>query len=158
MKVSLLRCVCLAALYIQLAACGDQAGVSEAEPALASHSPANDSSFANSGSSEPKGSKAANASADATDAECPDLGAEQTRCGQISLTLKGVGSSCQLVPTVNDLTRPPRAVRFDCDPLELGPNGYGFDSLGHITLMGDTCEALQQAGPHRVTLILSCPP
>jgi hypothetical protein len=72
--------------------------------------------------------------------------------------MKGIGSSCQLVPTVNDLTRPPRSVRFDCSPIQLGPNGYDFDKLGHITLMGSTCEALQTGGPHRVALILACPP
>jgi len=94
----------------------------------------------------------------ASHADCPDLEDEQIRCGQISLSLKGAGSSCQLTPTLNDLTRPPREVRFDCDALQRGPNGYDYDALGHITLMGDMCAALQKDGPHRVTLILGCPP
>jgi hypothetical protein len=110
---------------------------------------------AGSGGAEADGGPATDGAASG---ECPDPCAEQTSCGQICLTLKGIGSSCQLVPTVNDLTRPPRSVHFDCGQLERGPNGYDFDALGHITLMGDTCEALTKSGPHHVTLNLSCPP
>jgi len=102
----------------------------------------------------PSAARAENAEA----SESADPCAEQDSCGQLSLTLKGRGSSCQLLPTVNDLTRPPVAVRFDCSPLTRGPDGYDFDALGHITLMGDTCAALQKSGPHRVTLVLSCQP
>jgi hypothetical protein len=90
--------------------------------------------------------------------DCSDGCAAQTDCGQICLSMKGVGSSCQLLPTVNDLTRPPRSVRFDCSPLQRGPNGYDFDALGHIVLTGRTCEALHTGGPHHVELILTCPP
>jgi hypothetical protein len=90
--------------------------------------------------------------------DCPDPCAEPTSCGQICITLKGPGSSCQLVPTANDLTRPPRSVRFNCTQIPRGPNGYDIDAQGHIALMGDTCEALGKGGPHRVALILGCPP
>jgi hypothetical protein len=63
-----------------------------------------------------------------------------------------------LGPTASDLTLSPRSVRFDCKQLALGPNGYDYDALGHITLMGDTCDALHEDGPHRVTLVLACEP
>jgi hypothetical protein len=94
----------------------------------------------------------------ATDPGCSDPCGEQAVCGHICITLKGPGSSCQLVPTANDLTRSPRSVLFDCKPIEHGPNGYDFDALGHVTLRGDTCEALNTDGPHHVSLILGCPP
>lgn len=155
MKVSLLLCACLLTTATQVAGCGDQAGTSE--PELRTADGATDladvvaaPAAARAAAPEPEES--------ATHNDCPDSCAEQTGCGQICLTLKGLGSSCQLTPTVNDLTRPPRSVQFDCSTLQHGPNGYDFDALGHITLMGDTCQALQQGGPHRVTLILGCPP
>jgi len=153
-KVSVILCVWVAAFSTQLLGCGDAANRSEPEPARTSGTAENNWAFASNG----------DGGATSQDAEAADSGigdecsVANANCGQISLTLKGVGSNCHLVPTVNDLTRPPRSVRFDCRPLELGPNGYDFDELGHITLMGDTCAALAKSGPHRVTLVLGCPP
>jgi hypothetical protein len=90
--------------------------------------------------------------------DCPELDEQLVTCGQISIKLKGRGSSCQLLPKVSDLTLPPRTVRFDCNPLVWGPNGYDYDATGHITLTGDTCQALQAGGAHLVTLSLACGP
>ena len=154
MKVSCLLCVCLAACCTQLAACGDPANLSESDSAHTTGTAENNWAFAGDRDGG-AGSAGAESSDSETDGECSVPNAS---CGQLSLTLKGVGSNCHLLPTVNDLTRPPRGVRFDCSQLERGPNGYDFDELGHITLMGDTCAALTRSGPHRVTLILSCPP
>ena len=154
MKVRLPLCMCLVATCTQLMGCGAPADGAEPSPGITSNAPEN-GLFAPSASGAESG---IDATESVTHTECPDLGAEQMRCGQIALTMKGVGSSCQLVPTVNDLTRPPRSVRFDCGEIPRGPDGYDFDTLGHITLMGDTCAALQKDGPHRVTLNLSCAP
>ena len=151
MKVSLPLCVCVFALCTPLAGCGDQPDRSESEPARTSGAPESTDLL-------PAESAADQANESAAQAECPDPCAEQNQCGQICITLKGAGSSCQLIPTVNDLSRPPRSVWFDCSQLQFGGNGYDFDRLGHITLTGDTCEALTQDGPHRVALILGCPP
>ena len=148
-KVSPLHCACLFVICAQLVACGDAA-----EPL------APPTSAMSGGPTAPEDAKAETPEAAEVGAQpdCADLSQEQIRCGQLSLDMKGAGSSCQLTPTANDLTRPPRSVLFDCQPLERGSNGYDFDALGHITLMGDTCEALQKSGPHRVTLLLGCPP
>lgn len=154
MKVRLLLCVCFAGACTQLAGCSDPANLSESESARTTTGTAeNNSSFASGDGGA--ASEGAPATESETDGECS---VPNANCGQISLTLKGVGSNCHLLPTVNDLTRPPRSVRFDCRQLERGPNGYDFDQLGHITLMGDACAALTKSGPHRVTLVLSCPP
>lgn len=157
MKVSVILCVWVAAFCTQLLGCSDAANLPEPEPARTSGTAENNWAFAGGGESGAgsAGSLGAEATESGTDDECS---VPNANCGQISLTLKGVGSNCHLLPTVNDLTRPPRSVRFDCSQLERGPNGYDFDELGHITLMGDTCDALTSSGPHRVTLILSCPP
>jgi hypothetical protein len=149
MKVSLVLCVCLTVMSTHLAGCGAPAEATELDVARTNGAQENVPLSA-SASAEP--------SASAPPVDCPDLTQEDISCGQIGITLKGLGSSCQLAPTANDLTRPPRSVRFDCGELEHGPNGYDYDELGHITLMGDTCAALQKGGAHRVTLILSCPP
>ncbi|HET7545821.1 MAG TPA: hypothetical protein VFK05_38400 [Polyangiaceae bacterium] len=160
-KVLPLHCACLLAICTQLVACG---GADPLEPNPPPTSAAPKTAFSDSADDDSSAAKAhsADADADATDgathADCLDLEQEPISCGQISLTLKGAGSSCQLTPTANDLTRPPRDVRFDCNAIQRGPNGYDYDSLGHITLTGDTCAALQKGGPHRVTLILGCPP
>lgn len=156
MKVSLLHCACLIVISTQLAACGDAADIGEANLAQTNGAYETGGQGATSpASATPLG----NVSRPSDDAgQCADPCAERSKCGQICLTLKGVGSSCQLVPTMNDLTRPPRSVLFDCKPIPRGPDGYDFDALGHITLMGNTCAALQQSGPHRVALMLSCPP
>jgi len=164
-KVLLPPCACLLALATQLAGCGDGA-----DPLTMPSAPLN-SSFESASPAESEGaagtanhSGVSDAEAEGTEAkgktepDCADLDDDEIRCGQISLTLKGAGSSCQLTPTLNDLTLLPHSVRFDCQPLERGPNGYDFDELGHITLTGDTCDALQKSGPHRVTLILACTP
>jgi hypothetical protein len=155
-KVSPLHCVCLLAIAAQLTACGDAADAGEAQLGQTNGAPESDGNgTASPASDAPLG----NVSQPDDDAgECPDPCAEPSECGQICLTLKGVGSRCQLVPTANDLTRPPRSVHFDCKPIPRGPDGYDFDALGHITLMGNTCAALQKSGPHRVTLTLGCPP
>lgn len=161
MKVSLLLCVCLTAMSTQLLACGSAADLSE--PPLAQTNAYDDDAISSVpptasdttiGAALPAAPDGAGNDADECAKECEHA----TSCGQICLTLKGRGSSCQLLPTVNDLTRPPRAVRFDCTEIARGPNGYDFDALGHITLMGDTCAALTKGGPHRVSLVLSCPP
>jgi hypothetical protein len=149
MKVSLVLCVCLTVMSTQLAGCGAPAEANELDAARTNGAQEN---------VPPSASASAEPSASVTPVDCPDLTPEDISCGQIGITLKGLGSSCQLAPTANDLTRPPRSVRFDCGELEQGPNGYDYDELGHITLMGDTCGALQKGGAHRVTLILSCPP
>ena len=146
-KASLPLCVCLLATCTLVAACGGPADTNEAAPAHTNGAPELEDAA-------PSAARAENAEA----TESADPCAEQDSCGQISLTLKGRGSSCQLLPTVNDLTRPPVAVRFDCSQLTRGPDGYDFDALGHITLMGETCAALQKSGPHQVTLVLSCQP
>jgi len=148
--------VCLFAICIPLGACGDAAGASEvplAETNGTFEGAGSGGSEVTLGSALPSDEPSNN-----EDGECADPCDEETSCGQICLTLKGRGSSCQLVPTVNDLTLPPRSVRFDCNQLQRGPDGYDFDALGHITLMGDTCDALQKSGPHRVTLTLACTP
>jgi hypothetical protein len=170
-KVSLLRCVCFIAICTQLAGCGEQDTSAELDVARASGAPFESGGAA--GATPTKGGEGAlgsgatrdDAEAEGDDAKegeaaasCPDPCIERTPCGQICLTMKGPGSSCQLVPTANDLTRPPRSVQFNCDELQRGPNGYDFDALGHITLTGSTCEALHRGGPHRVALLLSCPP
>jgi hypothetical protein len=156
-KVSLRLCVYLLATCIHLVGCGDPA--SSARDNAQTNSAPENGLLASGGGSAATPAAAGNDKLErSTRTECPDPCAEQTSCGQICLTLKGAGSNCQLVPTLNDLTRPPRSVHFDCSQLELGPNGYDFDALGHITLTGDTCEALQRGGPHRVALVLGCPP
>lgn len=165
MKVSLLRCMCLAVACTQLLGCGDRADSLVGESA-----PAADAD----GDREPSGAAGARAESFAREVgdderdravgeraialDCPELDDEVAACGQISIKLKGSGSSCRLGPTASDLTRPPSSVRFDCSQLRRGPDGYDFDELGHITLMGDTCDALQTGGPHRVTLVLACGP
>ena len=161
-KVSPLHCVCLFAICIQVGGCGDATGSSEAPTAESNgtfESAGSGGSDVTLGSSIPSDANAeSDDPSESAAGECPDPCAEQSSCGQICLTLKGRGSSCQLVPTVNDLTLPPRSVRFDCSKLQRGPDGYDFDALGHITLMGETCDALHESGPHRVTLTLACPP
>jgi hypothetical protein len=166
-KVSLLQCAYLFAFCTPILGCGD--GAEPLTPATPLNSPyesaipAQDESAAGGsanrggGADDTETENAAGAKGEAQP-DCADLDAEDIRCGQISLTMKGAGSSCQLVPTLNDLTLPPRSVRFDCQPLERGPNGYDFDELGHVTLTGDTCAALHESGPHRLTLILACTP
>lgn len=156
MKVALLPCVCLLATFTHLMGCGGEPGASEPESARTNGGTEEDGLVASGGASDVAPENTGGALFGHS--ECTDPCAEQTSCGQICLTLKGAGSSCQLTPTVNDLTRPPRKVRFNCTELPHGPNGYDFDKLGHITLMGDTCKALHQGGPHHVALILSCPP
>ena len=151
MKVSLLLCVCMALTGTQIAGCGAPVEPSESDVAVTNGAQENVPLSA-SASANPESNETA------TPVDCPDLTPEQIKCGQIGISLKGHGSSCQLAPTANDLTRPPRSVRFDCHELEHGPNGYDYDALGHITLMGSTCDALQKGGGHRVTLLLSCPP
>ncbi|HYQ00311.1 MAG TPA: hypothetical protein VER96_16660 [Polyangiaceae bacterium] len=156
MKVSPLHCVYLFAICTQLGACGSAVDTSdEHHLGQTDGTYQSDVNSALPASDTPLGD-VAQPSADA--GECSDPCAEHTECGQICLTLKGAGSSCQLVPTANDLTRPPRSVRFDCDTIPQGADGYDFDSLGHITLTGSVCTALQKGGPHRVTLTLACPP
>ena|SRR6187431_2021786 len=167
--------MCLAATCTQLVGCGDPGDSSRAAPAATSGAPENDEWSESGGASgtpaDTEGASLAQAPArgdaqtegsesrpSATHAECPDPCAEKTSCGQICLTMKGPGSSCQLLPTANDLTRPPRSVLFDCNPIPRSANGYDFGEQGHITLMGDTCEALHKGGPHRIALILACPP
>jgi len=143
-------------MFTQLAACSD--AIESAEPNLAQTNGTYDNgdpATASPASGAPLGNLSQQGDGSG---QCPDPCAEQTECGQICLKLKGVGSSCQLVPTMNDLTRPPRSVHFDCNAIPYGPDGYDFDALGHITLMGNTCAALQNSGPHRVTLTLACPP
>jgi hypothetical protein len=161
-KVSLPLCVCLAAVCAQLLGCGSAADISEQRLAQTNGAEDNDSvsAVAPTASDTMLGDAPESAAAGSADDEsgCADACTQPSNCGQICLTLKGKGSSCQLVPTANDLTRPPRAVRFDCAEIPRGPNGYDFDALGHITLMGDTCAALTKGGPHHVTLTLSCPP
>ncbi|HYP76381.1 MAG TPA: hypothetical protein VER12_10510 [Polyangiaceae bacterium] len=155
MKVSLILCACLAVTCTQLAGCGAPAEQSS-EP-----EPAQTNGAWEHGVLSAAGSAATDDSSGSLEeapSECLDGCLEQARCGQICLTMRGAGSSCQLVPTANDLTRPPRSVHFDCGQIARGPDGYDFDALGHITLMGDTCRALHEGGPHRVALILSCPP
>jgi hypothetical protein len=148
------------AISTHLAACGD--ALDSAEPNLAQTNGAYEDEGGGEGDDTAPPSNdtpLGNASRQGDDAgECPDACVEPSECGQICLKLKGVGSSCRLVPTANDLTRPPRSVHFDCNPIPRGPDGYDFDTLGHITLMGNTCAALQKSGPHRVTLNLGCPP
>ena len=153
MKVSLLLCVCWALVCTQLAGCGDQANSVESDPAVAvaaggeaAHPTPSDSAGAAAAAESPAG------------ADCPELSEQPTSCGQISIQLKGPDASCHLLPTANDLTRSPHSVSFDCTELVRGPNGYEYDALEHLTLMGDTCEALQAGGPHRVTLIPACGP
>ena len=174
MKGSLLLCACLVAICTQ-GGCGGPADSSQLTPAEASgaHETVqwSESAGASGATASDPGaaslekserdeaqSESAEASDSATRADCPDPCAEQTGCGQICITMKGPGSSCQLQPTANDLTRPPRSVQFDCSPIPRGPNGYDFGEQGHITLMGDTCAALSTGGPHRIALILACPP
>ena len=154
MKASLLLCACSFAIGTQLLGCGDQPGLTEADVEHTSGAPES------AAGAEPRAEPAesAKAAGSAAGADCAELSPERNRCGQISLTMKGVGSSCQLLPTANDLTRPPRSIWLDCSEIARGPNGYDFDPLGHITLLGRTCEALTEDGPHRVTLLLSCPP
>jgi hypothetical protein len=154
MKVQLLLCVCMALVGTQLAGCGDQADSLELEPVAA---PENDAEYP---APDAKNDRHDGADTDepAAPSDCPELDEAPASCGQISIKLKGLGSSCQLMPTASDLSRYPRSVRFDCTPLVRGPNGYDYDATGHLTLMGDTCEALQQGGPHRVTLLLTCEP
>ena len=180
MKVSLLACMCLAVACTQLLGCGDQGGGREPDPLSAadgdaSHAPPNDSDAEVSaeeatrrayrdehdgrdGRDGPEPLDGAEAAAGAPPADCADHDGDPSGCGQISFKLKGLGSSCQLLPTASDLTRTPRSVRFDCKPIVRGPNGYDYDALGHITLTGETCEALHTGGPHRVTLVLACGP
>jgi hypothetical protein len=154
--------VCLTVTCTQLAACGsgsesaawdEGGGASGAAPANSGGAWGEDVSAASSA-----GVEDVEATDSAPHGECADPCAEQTSCGQICLTMKGAGSSCQLVPTANDLTRPPRSVHFDCRQLPRGPNGWDVDAQGHIALMGDTCKALNKGGPHRVALILGCTP
>ena len=155
-KVSLLHCACLFAISTQLAACGDAVDTSEANFAQTNGAyDNNDPGAASPSSGAPLDDLTQPGDGSG---QCADPCAERTECGRICLTLKGVGSSCQLAPTMNDLTRAPRSVQFDCNTISRGPDGYDFDALGHITLMGNTCAALQKSGPHRVTLTLGCPP
>lgn len=162
MKVSPLHCVCLFAICAQLGACGDATDPSELHLAQTNgaygSSPAASSSAPHRDVSQPSDSESDDEGESASVDECPDACVEKSSCGQICIRLKGRGSSCQLVPTANDLTRPPRSVHFDCNEISRGPDGYDFDSLGHITLMGKTCSALQKGGPRRITLTLGCPP
>ncbi len=161
MKVSLLRCVCVA-VALALTGCGDQPESTDAEQ------PPPDVEPGRAAPIESAGAAGADARDDDYDdaetaesqtfPECPELDQQPASCGQISIKLKGRGSSCQLGPTASDLTRSPRSVRFDCEPLVRGPDGYDYDELGHITLMGETCDQLQRGGPHRVTLVLGCEP
>jgi hypothetical protein len=167
MKVSLLRCVCLALIGTQLAGCGDQADSVELDPTpiaerKVSHPTPSEldgtTDEESAGDGEDNEQDGAEAAEPATPSDCPDVEDPPSGCGQISIKLKGLGSSCRLMPTASDLTRSPRSVRFDCTRIERGPNGYDYDALGHITLMGETCQALQTGGPHRVTLSLGCGP
>ena len=88
---------------------------------------------------------------------CLEPGNAPSGCGQLSISINHPNASCQLAPTMNDLVQLPRSVLVDCVELARGPNGYDFDALGHITIMGDACEALMVSAPHRVDLLLDCP-
>lgn len=149
MKVLNLPCVCMTVTAALVGCAVPVAGSEEADAARTHGAQEDVPSSADRGRAE---------ASETVTADCPDLTPDQISCGQIGISLKGLGSSCQLVPTANDLTRPPRSVRFDCGELQLGPNGYDYDALGHLTLTGNTCDALQKGGAHRVTLILACPP
>jgi hypothetical protein len=162
MKVSLLGCMCWALVSTQLAGCGDPQD-SSAEDLAASGETPKPNGFGGAPAEElPRATDAdelGRAEAEReTLTECPELDDPPPSCGQISIKLAGRGSSCQLAPTASDLSRPPRSVRFDCKQIGRGPDGYDFDSIGHVTLMGDTCQALHTEGPHRVTLVLTCEP
>jgi hypothetical protein len=154
--------VYLLAICTHVGACGDATDPAESHLAQTNGaywtSPAPTASAPRRGVSQPADFRSDDANENEQTGECPAACVEKSSCGQICIELKGHGSSCQLVPTANDLTRPPRSVHFDCDEISLGPDGYDFDSLGHLTLMGNTCSALHSGGPRRITLTLGCPP
>jgi hypothetical protein len=89
--------------------------------------------------------------------DCSDRRSAPSGCGQLSISISHPNASCQLAPTMNDLVQLPRSVLVDCVELARGPNGYDFDALGHITILGDACEAMMASAPHRVDLLLDCP-
>lgn len=88
---------------------------------------------------------------------CTDPCSAPSSCGQLCISISHPNASCQLAPTMNDLVQLPHSVLVDCVELTRGPNGYDFDNLGHITIMGDACEAMMGSAPHRVDLLLDCP-
>jgi len=153
MKVSLLRCVCWALLGTQLAGCGGAGESLEIEPTVAVDDGTSQPTPKDAGGAAAAGDEPGDESEESAEPECAELEQQPAGCGQLSFR---PGSSCQLVPTANDLTRSPRGVRFDCTRLVRGPNGYDFDASGHLALTGDTCAALQTGGSHRVTLLLAC--